>query len=91
MPMFQYKAVSSAGEMIEGVMEGASHSGVVAHLQSTGLIPIRATEMSLAGGGINGTATLVARQPGTKKRSLFSKVRITQDDLGILTRELARC
>ena len=85
MPMFQYKAVSSAGEMKEGVMEGATHAGVIAHLQSTGLIPIRATEVGQAG-AVAGSAT---RQPTAKTLSLFSKARVGQDDLGILTRELA--
>jgi general secretion pathway protein F len=85
MPMFQYKAVSSAGEMKEGVMEGATHAGVIAHLQSTGLIPIRATEVAAAGAA----ASTAARQPAAKALSLFSKARVSQDDLGTLTRELA--
>ena len=87
MPMFQYKAVSSAGELQEGVMEGASHAGVIAHLQSTGLIPIRATEVGQA--GANSAANVVVRAPASKQTSLFSKTRVSQDDLGILTRELA--
>jgi general secretion pathway protein F len=87
MPMFQYKAVSSAGEMKEGVMEGASHAGVIAHLQSTGLIPIRATEMNVAGSG--GGAAAVPRPSEARKAGLFSSARVSQDDLGILTRELA--
>ncbi|MEQ1519203.1 MAG: type II secretion system F family protein, partial [Usitatibacteraceae bacterium] len=85
MPMFQYKAVSSAGEMKEGVMEGSSHAGVIAHLQSTGLIPIRATEVGAGGAAISGET----RQPATKALSMFSKARVSQDDLGTLTRELA--
>ena len=85
MPMFQYKAVSSAGEMKEGVMEGASHAGVIAHLQSTGLIPIRATEVS----AVASIGAVAARQSGEKKTSLFFSARVSQDDLGILTRELA--
>ncbi len=89
MPMFQYKAVSSAGEMQEGVMEGATHAGVIAHLQSTGLIPIRATEVSLAGAGTGSVVTTAARQTGAKSSGLFSKARVSQDDLAILTRELA--
>ena len=89
MPTFQYKAVSSAGEIKEGVMEGASHAGVIAHLQSTGLIPIRATEVSQAGTGANGAVTATARQPGAKSAGLFSKARVSQGDLGIVTRELA--
>ena len=89
MPTFQYKAVSSAGEIKEGVMEGASQAGVIAHLQSTGLIPIRATEVSQAGTGANGAVTATARQPGAKSAGLFSKARVSQGDLGIVTRELA--
>ena len=85
MPMFQYKAVSSAGEMKEGVMEGSSHAGVIAHLQSTGLIPIRASEVGTAGATTSGEA----RQPAAKALSLFSKARVSQNDLGTLTRELA--
>ena len=86
MPMFQYKAVSPAGEMKEGVVEGASHSGVIAHLQSIGLIPIRATEVGIAGAG---AVAVGARQTGVKKSALFSAAHVGQDDLGILTRELA--
>ena len=89
MPTFQYKAVSSAGEIKEGVMEGASQAGVIAHLQSTGLIPIRATEVSQVGSGANGAVTATARQPGAKSAGLFSKARVSQGDLGIVTRELA--
>jgi general secretion pathway protein F len=87
MPMFQYKAVSAAGETQEGVMEGATHAGVIAHLQSTGLIPIRATEMSPVDG--NGAVAAVVRQQGVKGSSLLTRARVSQDDLGILTRELA--
>ena len=89
--MFQYKAVSSAGEMREGVLEGASHASVIAHLQSTGLIPIRATEVGQVGAVATGAFVMAmeARQPGSKKMGLFSKARVSQDDLGILTRELA--
>ena len=89
MTMYQYKAVSSAGELREGVMEGTSHAGVIAHLQSTGLIPIRATEVSHAAAGANGAEAVAARQTAAKKSGLFSKTRVSQDDLGILTRELA--
>ncbi len=67
-------------------MEGATHAGIIAHLQSTGLIPIRATEVAQAG---NGAATAGVRQTGAKKSALFSKARVSQDDLAILTRELA--
>ncbi|MCY7388672.1 MAG: type II secretion system F family protein [Burkholderiales bacterium] len=87
MPMFQYKAVSSAGELQEGVMDGESHAKVIAHLQSTGLIPIRATEVGPT--GKQGAGNVVVRAPASKRTALFAKARLSQDDLGILTRELA--
>ena len=68
-------------------MEGASHAGVIAHLQSTGLIPIRATEVSQS--GASSPAAIGTTQTGAKSLALFSKARVSQDDLGILTRELA--
>ena len=88
MPMFQYKAVSSAGEIKEGVLEGATHSGVIAHLQSLGLIPIRAAEVTAAGAVTNslspGAANTASRKP------LFgARGRVSQADLGAFTRELA--
>jgi len=86
MPMFQYKAVSAAGETQEGVLEGATQAAVIAHLQSTGLIPIRVTEVNPSG---NNSPAPVARQPGLKSAGLFSRARVSQDDLGTLTRELA--
>ena len=84
--MFQYKAVSAAGETQEGVLEGATQAAVIAHLQSTGLIPIRVSEVNQAG---NNAAAPVARQPGAKPTGLFSRARVSQDDLGTLTHELA--
>ena len=87
MPMYQYKAVSPSGEIKEGVVEGATQAGVIAHLQSTGLIPIRAAEV-LAGG----IATAPGISEGSAPRkafSLFGRGKVSQDDLGLITRELA--
>ncbi len=84
MPMFQFKAVSSAGEMKEGIVEGATQAAVIAHLQSLGLIPIRASEVSAEGNLATATTTA-----SVKKSSLFAGARVSQADLGILTRELA--
>ena len=87
MPMYQYKAVSPSGEIKEGVVEGATQAGVIAHLQSTGLIPIRAAEV-LAGG----IATTPSTSDGGATRqafSLFGRGKVSQDDLGLITRELA--
>ena len=65
--MYQYKAVSPSGEIKEGVVEGATQAGVIAHLQSTGLIPIRAAEV-LAGG----VATTPSTSDGGDKRRPFA-------------------
>ena len=89
MPMFQYKAVSHAGEVKEGVLEGATHSGVIAHLQSLGLIPIRAAEVTSDGVAAAGkiSANAVGANGGT---SIFGgRGKVSQADLGAITRELA--
>ena len=87
MPMFQYKAVSPAGEVKEGVLEGATHSGVIAHLQSLGLIPIRAAEVT-ADGIVVGSVTpaAAARKPAL---TFGKRGKVSQKDLGLVTRELA--
>ena len=87
--MFQYKAVSSAGEMKEGVLESASQASVIAHLQSTGLIPIRVTEIGETVAGASASTTVAARPAGKKKSAFFSGASVSQGDLAILTRELA--
>ncbi|MBL8525342.1 MAG: type II secretion system F family protein [Betaproteobacteria bacterium] len=89
MPMFQYKAVSSAGEIKEGVLEGATHAGVIAHLQSTGLIPIRAAEVTA--GGVASAGTSVSSSTTTKKSSFSfgGRGKVSQADLSVITRELA--
>ena len=80
MPFFQYKAVTPTGEVQEGVLEAASSASAVARLQEMGLIPIRAEEAG---------AAKAAAAPAGARTSLFRRNRITQDDLAIVTRELA--
>jgi len=80
LPFFQYKAVTAAGEVQEGVLEAASTEGAVARLQQMGLIPIRAQEAGVARAG---------PQQATASRPLFRRTRITQDDIAVVTRELA--
>jgi general secretion pathway protein F len=82
MPFFKYKAVSSAGEVQEGVLEAASSSAAVARVQAMGLIPIRAEE---AGSSATGATASGARARG----SLFQRRDVTENDIGIVTRELA--
>lgn len=78
MPFFQYKAVSPSGEVQEGVLEAATSSAAVARIQAMGFIPIRAEEA--------GAARAVH---AAGKRPLFERRGINENDIGILTRELA--
>jgi general secretion pathway protein F len=89
MPMFQYKAVSSAGEVKEGVLEGATHAGVITHLQSLGLIPIRAAEVT-ADGVLAASATSASASSAAPRKSVFGgRGKVNQTDLASFTRELA--
>ena len=79
MAFYQYKAVTPAGEVQEGVLEASSTSAAVARVQAMGMIPIRAEEA----GAIKATAAAAPR------RQLFTRKKVRQDDIVIITRELA--
>jgi general secretion pathway protein F len=79
MPFYQYKAVNPAGEVQEGVLEASSTPAAVARIQAMGFIPIRAEE---AGAAKAATAT-------SARRPLFARRGVTQDDITVVTRELA--
>src|SRR5258706_7303189 len=79
MPFFQYKAVTPSGEVQEGVLEASSTNPAVARLQEMGFIRIRAEE----------AAGAKAAAAATTRAVLFKRNRITQDDIGVVTRELA--
>jgi general secretion pathway protein F len=42
MPLFHYKAVNGAGEVVEGALDAPTQAAVIAQLNRSGLIPIRA-------------------------------------------------
>jgi len=84
MPLFQYKAVSPTGEVQEGVLDGATQSAVVEHLQSLGLIPIRAEETSQAAGRKE-----VAAERKSFIAGLLEPRKVTQNNLTVFTREIA--
>lgn len=84
MPLFQYKAVSIAGETQEGVLDAPTHAGAIAHIKSLGLIPIRAAEV----GAIVSKAT-AANDESVGARSMFASRAISQAQLATITRELA--
>jgi len=79
MAFYQYKAVTPAGEVQEGVLEAASHSGAVARLQEMGFIPIRAEEANTARAG----------PAAAGRRSIFERRGVSENDVAVITRELA--
>jgi len=82
MAFYQYKAVSPAGEVQEGVLEASSSAAAVARVQSMGLIPIRAEEAGSGQGA--GAARATARTPLFSRRGA-----LRQQDIAEMTRELA--
>lgn len=89
MPLFQYKAVSPAGEVQEGVLDSASQAEVVQRLQGMGLIPIRAVEARMgAVAGSAGSPDSSAATGRQTNRALFSR-KVSQGEIALLTREIA--
>lgn len=73
MPVFQYKAAAASGEVEIGEVEARDEAAVVERLQASGFIPIR----------------IEPAQPAASGGGLFSRRRVTQNQLAALTRELA--
>lgn len=82
MPLFQYKAVSSSGEVQEGVLDSPTQGAVIERLQGMGLIPIRTSEAV-------GAVSAHAGAAKTSTFSLFAPRRVTQDNVAVFTREIA--
>lgn len=80
MPVFQYKAVTPSGELLEGAMDAATQKGVIERLRDMGYTPLRAVE---AGSAEPAAATRRVAGPG-----LFSRG-VTQDEVGVVTREIS--
>ena len=75
MAMFEYKAATGAGEIVNGVLAGASRANVIAELQALGHVPIRVDE--------------AAEQTKSRRSFQWRRARVTADDVGDLTRELS--
>lgn len=75
MPLFRYKAASASGEITEGDLDARDEAAAVERIQSLGLIPIR----------------VAPAETGSAKsgNGLFSRQHIGQDQVGVVTRELA--
>jgi len=80
MPVFQYKAVTPAGEVLEGAMDASSHKGVIERLRDMGYTPIRAFE---AGGADVAPAGRRASSGSWFRRG------VSADEVGVLTQEIA--
>ncbi|MEO8161064.1 MAG: type II secretion system F family protein, partial [Arenimonas sp.] len=52
MALFRYKALSAAGEPLDGQMEAASSDEVIVRLQDQGYLPVEARRADEAGGGL---------------------------------------
>jgi general secretion pathway protein F len=74
MPLFEYKAVTPAGETLTGEMDAPNKDLVIAHLQESGNIPVSAKEV---GSGFR-LATLFRGRRGLK-----------QSEVGDLTQQLS--
>lgn len=81
MPVFQYKAVTPAGEVLEGAMDASSQNGVIERLRDMGYTPLRAVEA----GAVEASAAITRRGAAPS----FFRRAVTQDEVGVLTREIA--
>jgi general secretion pathway protein F len=81
--LFEYKAVTLAGEVMEGVMDADSQPAAVARLQAQGYIPIRTENASDKGKAKQGESSAER-----SSFSLFAR-KVSEHDLSIVTREIA--
>ena len=80
MAFFQYRAADQAGKVIDGVMEADAERSVIMRLREMGFIPLHIAAPSERAVG-------AARKP----LPLFTKQKVSQDQLLQFTRELRRC
>lgn len=74
MPYFSYKAVTSEGEVIKGLLEEATKEAAIEKIHSLGQVPIR----------VSTTESTI------QKKSLFSlKKKVSSEQIAIFTRELS--
>ncbi|MEP7084787.1 MAG: type II secretion system F family protein [Betaproteobacteria bacterium] len=86
MPVFRYKAVNGAGATVQGEFDALQETAVVEWLRESALMPLK---IELAKGGGSGVAAGAAGAAAPVRKSLFSRKRVTQEQLLNLTRELA--
>lgn len=77
MTLYRYKAVTTDGELLEGEMEGSDQAAVIAQLQGSGCIPIRAKPVGRRHFGLS------------LRRTLPQLHRIGRRELAVFTQELS--
>ena len=77
MPVFRYKATTTAGELLEGEMQASDQAAVIQRLQLQGHIPIRADEVA------------ERTTSGFGKLSRYRWRSVSRKDIGLITLELA--
>jgi general secretion pathway protein F len=81
MPLYSYRAVSSAGDVSTGELEAANETEIVDRLRDQGLLPMQiAQSLGVAPG---------AAAPSTPRQSRFAPRRGTPDNVLSITRDLA--
>ncbi len=83
MPLFRYKAVTSAGEVATGELDAANEAEIVDRLRDRGLLP-----MQIAAAAPGATASS-RRDVAQARRAWFTPKRVTRDQVLAFTRELA--
>lgn len=75
MPLYRYKAADPQGGVLEGEMEARTAESVATHLQAQNFMVLAVEEALAAGGGgwLSG----------------FGRARVSQDDIAMMTREIA--
>jgi general secretion pathway protein F len=75
MPLYRYKAADPQGGVLEGEMEARTAEAVATHLQAQNFMVLAVEEALAAGGGgwLSG----------------FGRARVSQDDIAMMTREIA--
>jgi general secretion pathway protein F len=80
MPLYRYKAVTSAGELATGELDAANEAEIVDRLRDQGLMPM---QIGVA------AAPAAAARGGRPRRRLFTSRHVTHDQVIGITRELA--
>ncbi|MEP6656716.1 MAG: type II secretion system F family protein [Betaproteobacteria bacterium] len=86
MPVYRYKAVNPAGAVATGELEAANEGEIVDRLRDQGMLPM---EVGRAVEGRSAAGLPPASAAPRRRRSMFAAKKVTRDQLGNLTRELA--